>query len=152
MVVFILLLFVSPPLAGALMGITLLIGAVALLAAFWETALGIVLGVIMFFFLVVGLLNAIPSAHAGEFIVADKDTVHQLMDVESCAELAGDLAELDYKPKGWHQVKEVYGKGSYYILLAKKDKQIEFICANGYYDVKEGPRVPEIVGEVGVAR
>lgn len=59
MVVFIVLLFVAPTLAWWMLGLTLALGLLAVLAAFWETVLGIILGVIMFVFLVLGLIHAL---------------------------------------------------------------------------------------------
>ncbi len=59
MVVFIVLLYVAPALAWWMLGISLALGALVFLAAFWEYALGIVLGFFMFFFLVVGLIHAL---------------------------------------------------------------------------------------------
>ncbi len=59
MAVFIMLLFVWPTAAWWMLGIALLLGLLAVLAATWEYVVGVVLGFIMFFLLVVGLLHAL---------------------------------------------------------------------------------------------
>lgn len=59
MVVFILLLFVWPAAAWSMLGLALVLALLVLLAATWEYVLGIVLGVIMFFFLILGLIHAL---------------------------------------------------------------------------------------------
>jgi len=59
MVLFIVLLFVAPHAAWALLGLTLLLGLLLALLAAWQTVLGILLGFIMFFFLVIGLIHAL---------------------------------------------------------------------------------------------
>ena len=59
MVLFITLLFVAPVLAWWMLGLSLLAAALVALASAWEYVLGIVLGFIMFFFLVIGLIYAL---------------------------------------------------------------------------------------------
>lgn len=60
MVVFIVLLFVWPTAAWWMLGLCLLAAALVALASAWQYVLGVVLGFIMFFFLVIGLINAFP--------------------------------------------------------------------------------------------
>jgi len=59
MVMFIMLLFVWPTAAWWMLALTVALGLLVALAAMWETVLGIVLGFIMFFFLVIGLIHAL---------------------------------------------------------------------------------------------
>lgn len=59
MVVFIVLLFVAPTLAWWMLGLSLALGLLVALAAAWEYVLGILLGCIMFVFLILGLVHAL---------------------------------------------------------------------------------------------
>ncbi len=59
MVVFIALLFMSPPMAWWMLGLTVAAAALVATLAAWQYVLGVVLGFIMFFFLVVGLIHAL---------------------------------------------------------------------------------------------
>jgi hypothetical protein len=59
MVVFIVLLFVWPTAAWWMLALTVALGLLVALAAMWETVLGIVLGFVMFFFLILGLVHAL---------------------------------------------------------------------------------------------
>jgi len=59
MVVFIVLLYVAPTLAWWMLGITVVLGLLLALAATWQYVLGIMLGFVMFFFLVIGLIHAL---------------------------------------------------------------------------------------------
>ena len=59
MVVFIMLLFVWPTAAWWMLGLTVALGLLVALAAAWEYVLGIVLGCIMFLFLILGLAHAL---------------------------------------------------------------------------------------------
>jgi hypothetical protein len=59
MVVFIVLLYVAPTLAWWMLGLTVALGLLVALAATWQYVLGIVLGFVMFFFLVIGLIHAL---------------------------------------------------------------------------------------------
>ena len=59
MVIFITLLFVAPTLAWWVLALCMLAAALVALAATWPYVLGIILGFIMFFFLVIGLIHAL---------------------------------------------------------------------------------------------
>ena len=59
MVVFIVLLFVWPTAAWWMLALTLAAGLLLALVSMWETVLGIILGVFMFIFLVLGLIHAL---------------------------------------------------------------------------------------------
>ncbi len=59
MVVFITLLFVWPTAAWWMLALTLAAGLLVALVSMWETVLGIMLGVFMFIFLVLGLIHAL---------------------------------------------------------------------------------------------
>ena len=59
MVVFIVLLYVAPTLAWWMLGLSIALTLLVALAATWQYVLGIVLGFVMFFFLVIGLIHAL---------------------------------------------------------------------------------------------
>ena len=59
MVLFIVLLFVAPTLAWWMLALTVVLGLLIALAAAWEYVLGVLLGCVMFFFLVIGLIHAL---------------------------------------------------------------------------------------------
>ena len=57
--VFIFLLFAWPAGAGYFLLLLIGLGVLAAMAAFWETVVGMLLGVLMFIMLILGLLSAI---------------------------------------------------------------------------------------------
>lgn len=53
------LLYISPTLAWWMLGLTVLLGLLLFLAAFWEYALGVVLGILLTFFIIIGIIHAL---------------------------------------------------------------------------------------------
>lgn len=80
-VLFIVLLFIWPAAAWTLFFGVCIISLVLGLIAYWETALGIVLGVLMFVFLVLGLLHS-TAGYAGA--QEEEYQFHSCFKVEEC--------------------------------------------------------------------
>ena len=75
--VFIFFLYTSPALAGYFFLFICVAALVFAVIAFWEQALGIILGVVMFMLLVGGLLHAIDVAHGDEYMNEPCDQVEE---------------------------------------------------------------------------
>ena len=53
------LLYVAPSLAWSMLGITVVLGLLVVLAAMWEYVLGIILGVFLTIFIIMGVIHAL---------------------------------------------------------------------------------------------
>ena len=137
---FIFLLFVWPAAAGWFFIAAIALAVLWVLSYVWEAVAGVVLGIVMFMFLILGLMAA--SARAEDY--------KENMPYDVCVEAGSDILEVEYAH--WPVVKQVNGPMFDQTIKARGNQQVEVTCTKNELIIRKGPRQVQLQMEVTPAK